>query len=249
MRSGARRLLSRLWRGGARRARMGLGLWLASLAAPVSAQIVAADYAEPTTRYAHGVLGDAVEYGALRLRLADGRRLLIRLPGARVFEDLAPRLADLDGDGDAEVIVVETEVTQGAQLAIYDETGKIAATPPIGRSHRWLAPIGAADLDGDGVIEIAYIDRPHLAKTLRVWRFAEGRLTEIASAPGLTNHRIGQDFISGGIRDCGTGPELVTADGDWWAIMATRLEGGRLISREIGSFDGPSSLAAALACK
>ena len=36
---------------------------------------------------------------------------------------------DADGDGDAEVIVVESDDDRGARLAIYDETGAVAATP------------------------------------------------------------------------------------------------------------------------
>ena len=96
--------------------------WLAvllALAAPASAQTIAeARYDDPTTRYAHGVLGDAVEWGALVLTTTEGRRLKFVLPGERVFEDLEPRLADLDGDGAPEVITVEAHQNFGARLAI-----------------------------------------------------------------------------------------------------------------------------------
>lgn len=220
-----------------------------ALAAPARAEITNARYADPTTRYAHGVLGDAIEYGALVLKLDTGKTLRIILPQNRVFEDIAPRLADVDGDGSPEVIVVETDLNLGAQLAVYDESGKIAATPYIGRPQRWLAPIGAADLDGDGKVELAYIDRPHLAKLLRVWRFDNGRLVPVAELPGLSNHRIGEDRISGGIRDCGTGPELITASANWSRIMATRLAEGQLISRDIGPQQGAGSFAKALDCR
>jgi hypothetical protein len=194
--------------------------------------IVAAWFEDPTTRYAHGVLGDTVEAGTLAAQLdgfpncVAGR---ITLPETEVFEDLAPRLADLDGDGKAEIIVVQSHRDLGARLVVYGLTPDgqdlrlLAATPNIGRTNRWLAPIGAADLDGDGRVEIAYIDRPHLARTLRVWRYADGTLTEIAAATGLTNHRIGEDFITGGIRDCGGGPEMITANADWTRLVATRL--------------------------
>jgi len=211
-------------------------------------EITAARYADPTTRYAHGVLGDAVEWGALVLGLSDGTQRRLTLPETLVFEDTAPRLADLDGDGAPEVIVVESSLDKGARLAIYGRAGRITATPHIGRPHRWLAPIGAADLDGDGRIEIAYIDRPHLAGTLRIWRYEAERLTQIASKPGLSNHRIGWDFIAGGIRTCGGTPELITANADWTRIMATTLQGGRITSLEIGAYTTPQSLTAALTC-
>ncbi|MEL6838551.1 MAG: VCBS repeat-containing protein [Pseudomonadota bacterium] len=222
---------------------------VAWLAAPLSAEtILSADYAGPTDRYAHGVLGDAIEWSVLQIT-TDRDTYAITLPIDRVFEDLAPRLADLDNDGTPEIIVVEAQAETGAQLAIYDETGKIAATPHIGTRNRWLAPIGAADLDGDGLIEIAYIDRPHLAKTLRVWRFQDGDLTEIAAGSGLTNHRIGEDFISGGIRDCGRGPEMITANANWSRVIATRLENGTLHATDLGAFAGQGSFSAVLGCQ
>ncbi len=81
-----------------------------ALAAPVEAQqIVGAEYADPTGRYPHGILGDALEWGTLVLSLSDGRRLRLVLPGSRVFEDVAPRLNDVDGDGDMEAVVVESD--------------------------------------------------------------------------------------------------------------------------------------------
>lgn len=210
-------------------------------------KIVSADYAAPTDRYAHGILGDAIEWGRLQITTDTGVRNFT-LPQDRVFEDVAPRLADVDGDGTPEVVVVETLATAGAQLAVYDETGKIAATPHIGRTNRWLAPIGIADLDGDGLVEIAYIDRPHLAKTLRVWRYVNGELQPIADLPGLTNHRIGERDIGGGIRNCGDGPEMITASADWSRVKATVLSNGQLTTRDIGRHLDRGSFATALAC-
>ena len=48
------------------------------------------------------------------------------------------------------------------------------------------------------------------------------RLVETARFPGLTNHRIGDAVISGGLRDCGTGPELILASRDWTRILRVR---------------------------
>jgi hypothetical protein len=209
--------------------------------------ILSAEYADPTDRYAHGILGDAIEWGTLEVTTEAGTRRF-PLSQDRVFEDVAPRLVDLDNDGTPEVIVVETLASQGAQLAVYDASGKIAATPHIGRTNRWLAPMGAADRDGDGTIEIAYIDRPHLAKTLRVWRYEDGELIPVADLDGLTNHRIGETDIGGGIRDCGNGPEMITASSDWSRVMSTTLADGQLSTRSIGAHVNRGSFAAALAC-
>ncbi|WP_129590280.1 FG-GAP repeat domain-containing protein [Roseovarius nitratireducens] len=210
--------------------------------------ITAANYTDPTDRYGHRVLGAGGEWGALTLNLDDGTTRRVTLPDTLVFEDIAPRLADLDGDGAAEVIVVESSLREGARLAVYGPGGRIAATPHIGRRNRWLAPVGAADLDGDGHVEIAYIDRPHLAQVLRVWRFRDGALTHVADASSLTNHKIGWDFIPGGIRHCGDAPEMITAVSGWSQIAATRLDGGALMSAPIAAYRGPEDLDAALTC-
>jgi hypothetical protein len=211
-----------------------------------SAEIVSASYAEPTPRYQHGVFGETEEWGALAFGLSDDQRMILRLPETRVFEDIAPRLADVDGDGAPEMIVVETDLSLGARLAIYDEAGFVAATPFIGQTHRWLAPIGVADLDGDGSVELAYIDRPHLARLLRVWRFQDGTLVEVAQAEGLTNHRLGDPAIGGGLRDCGAGPEMITANARWSRLVASRLVGGRIESRFVAE---GVDFAAALDCR
>ncbi len=221
-------------------------------------------YDGPTTRYAHGVLGDAIEATELHAYTpepaAPCATQSLTLPPELVFEDTAPRLADLDGDGRLEIITVQSHQRLGAQLAIYgfaddgQTLRQIAATPFIGRSNRWLAPLGAADLDGDGAMEIAYIDRPHLARTLRVWRYLPGNagqaahLVEVANAQGLTNHRIGDPSIPGGLRDCTDGLEMITANANWSRVMATRLTpAGNLESRDIGPWQ-PGALNRALVC-
>lgn len=253
MGAAARRLLLRGGRVFTRRALLALCPLLVFVAAPALAAdgvIVSARYAEPTTRYAHGVLGDAIEHGALELEIEGRRtRTILRLPQERVFEDTQPRVVDVNGDGRPEVVVVESHQNQGARLAVYSENGLLAATPYIGTRNRWLAPVAVADLDGDGAVELAYIDRPHLAKTLRIWRFKDGTLTQITSLGGLTNHRIGERDIAGGLRDCGTGLEMVVASADWRQLIAVRFDGTSLASRLIGPHEDRASFAAALACK
>lgn len=220
---------------------------LAALAGAANADVTAARYAEPTTRYAHGILGDAIEFGALVMTV-DGAEVTLRLPETHVFEDVAPRLIDIDLDGTHEVMVVETKMTEGARISIYNGAGElVAATPHIGRSNRWYSPVGAADIDGDGLVEVAFIDRPHLAKTLRVWRYDNGDFTEVAAAADMTNHRIGEADIAGGIRDCGDGPEMIVATGNWTRLLAVRFD-GELTATDIGPHAGRDSFAAAMGC-
>jgi hypothetical protein len=230
---------------------------------PSMMSIISATYEVPTTRYDHGILGDAVEFGALRITISSFggvavlRDHVITLPETRVFEDTAPRLVDLDGDERPEIVVVESHQQFGARLAIYGLAaygpngkgpGLITSTPYIGQRNRWLAPIGAADLDGDGHIEVAYIDRPHLAKTLRIWRYEKGKLTEIAHLAGLTNHRIGERDIAGGIRTCNGTSEMIVATADWSRLVAVRYQSGQITTRDIGTHTGRSSFASAMTC-
>jgi len=231
-------------------------LWGLAAGAPAQ-EIAAARFAGPTDRYPHGVLGDEIEHHTLEVTLSDGTGRAARLNRRLVFEDTAPRRADLDGDGAPELIVVESHQDRGARLAIWGladgDLARLTSTPFIGTRFRWLAPLGAADLDGDGRIEIAYVDRPHLARVLRVWRYLPGpggaTLEPVASAAGHTNHRIGEADIAGGIRACGAGPEIVTASEDWTRLLGTRLEAKRLVSRDIGPHRGRGSFSRALACR
>lgn len=236
----------------------GAAAWLmAGLASQsVAQEIVSARYDGPTTRYPHGVLGDDVEYDTLTVRLSDGREMSARWTQDIVFEDLSPRVVDVDGDGAPEVVVIESHERQGARLAVWGLVdGALAAkatTPFIGTRFRWLAPAAVADLDGDGLVELAYVDRPHLAKVLRVWRYeplgaGQVRLSEVASLDGVTNHRIGWDYIAGGLRDCGQGPEMVLADAGWSTLVAVRFDGDRLTQHELGPYK-PDAMERALGC-
>lgn len=149
----------------------------------------------PTTRYAHGVLGDDLEAASLSVELQDGRKLKLTLPKNAVFEDRYPRLVDLDGDRRDEMVLVKSTQSQGAALVIAgvrDGALKILAEgQPIGRPNRWLNPVGVGDFDGDGQKELAYVETPHIGGTLRIVRWENDQLIELYSAPGFSNHAIG----------------------------------------------------------
>jgi hypothetical protein len=203
---------------------------------------------DPTTRYGHGVLGDAVEAGGVAFVLANGNRHYFRLGPESVFEDRKVRLADIDGDGVEEGIVVRSYLDRGAALAIveidFPKSYVLAETPPIGRPNRWLNPVGAADLDGDGAVEIAFVRTPHIGGVLEIHRYADERLEKVAERSGFSNHRIGSralglslvlDADGDGLED------VVAPDQSRTTLVALSFAGGRLT--EIGRATLPAEIA------
>ncbi len=157
--------------------------------------IAEAWYSEPTTRYGHAVLGDGIEAGALRVKTQRGEIFTFRLPSTEVFEDITPRLADLDLDGRTEVITIISSQSEGASVAVFRLNGnafnKIAQTPFIGRSNRWLNIAEINNFGGNRRPDIAFVVTPHLAGILQFYRFRNGNLVRIAQAAGFSNHAIG----------------------------------------------------------
>ena len=170
--------------------------------------------AEPTTRYDHGILGDNIEAGSLVIETRDGARHVLRLTSDAVFEDLEPRLADLDMDGHDEVVLVKTYLKRGSTIAIVSaRDGKydiVAETPPLGAPHRWLDPIGIADFNGDGKPDIALVRQPHVVGSLEIWTWQDQRLFKVMEIADAANHIAGTraihmaavgDFDGDGIAD------------------------------------------------
>lgn len=233
-----------------------LGLVSEAAAEPVAP--LSARFAEPTSRYPHNVLGDLTGFAALEVSLTGGKTQRLVLPERRVFEDIAPRLWDVDGDGIAEIVAVESDQVLGARLTAWTvqtaSDGELslslrAAGDFIGTRFRWLAPAGIADFTGDGRPEIAYVEMPHLARRLVLVELDGDRLMPIARLEGLSNHRIGDDFITGGVRDCGTGPELILPMADWSAIARVTFADGRLQVEEQWPRTGSRTLDALLDCR
>ena len=154
-------------------------------------KIARAWLADPTSRYRHGVLGDAIEAGSLIIEHRDGRRGAILLGTDAVFEDIEPRIARIDGA--ERIFVVKSYLERGSALAIIDpDTAAIVAeTPPIGHPNAWLNPAGIADFNGDGATDIALVRQPHVVGRLELWSFLNGKLQKTAEVPDVSNHVIG----------------------------------------------------------
>ncbi|WP_193180218.1 FG-GAP repeat domain-containing protein [Nisaea sediminum] len=159
-------------------------------------------YAEETEQYRHGALGDPVEALALVVREDDGKPALYQTSGDEVFEDLEPRIVDLDNEphGRPEIVTIVASAEEGAAIAVFgmsrDPNGdpalvRLATSSHIGSGFRWLNIAGIADFDGDGFTEIAYVDRPHIRGELVFLEWRGGRLREQERAGGFANHHGG----------------------------------------------------------
>jgi VCBS repeat protein len=153
--------------------------------------------AEPTGRYGHGVLGDAIEAGSLAVERRDGTLHAVRLQDDAVFEDLEPRIVGLDGHD--RILVVKSYLKRGSALAVIGERNGsfaiLSETPPIGTPHRWLNPAGVADFDGDGRPDIALVRMPHAAGVLELWAWRDGNLTRTLELKDVSNHFMGSRVL------------------------------------------------------
>ena len=156
---------------------------------------VYAQYTKPTSKYAHGILGDKIEAQQLVV-VMDSIIYEMTLSGNYVFEDIAPRLYDVDGDSVLEVITIRSHVSLGAGIMIYkivdEKLTEYAFVPEIGTANRWLNIAAISDMDGDGVVELLWIQTPHIGGILKVANIEAGELEVLDSETGLSNHAIGQ---------------------------------------------------------
>ena len=165
------------------------------IATAISGDIRQAWFARPTQRYAHGVLGDAIEAGSLVVVTSSGNRMETVLPDDQVFEDITPRIADLDVDGTNEVIAIRSSTGGGAAVAIYGlVNGALqlrGAGTENGRPNRWLNIAGLVP-HPDGGLTLYGVRTPHIGGKLFSLDFRNGTISERNDiATDVSNHIIG----------------------------------------------------------
>lgn len=208
-------------------------------------EIAAAWLAEPTLRYRHGVLGDNVEAEALKVRLRDGQTLTHTLPEDSVYEDLEPRIIDLNGEEG--VLVVRSYLDSGAAIAVYriaeSKIQPAGEAYPIGLSHRWLNPVGAADFDGDGRTEVAAVVTPHLSGVLTIYQLDGAVFRKDAARSGYSTHFIGSTVLAMSVvLDANSDgvPDIVLPSLDRGRLAVVTFAGDS--SRELLSLPQPSRI-------
>lgn len=199
---------------------------------------MAAWYADPTTRYPHGALGDTTEAGSLIVEV-DSKRHRHVLPETQVFEDDTPRIVDLDRDGVFEIVTIRTDVAAGAAVAVYNvgESGieERAATPPIGRSNRRLSIAAIERFDRTGQHLIAVVRTPHIGGELEVLQLHGNALTSrYPRLSGVTSHIYGDpetSFAAAADMDGDGRPDLVLTDHTRQTLLMLSFDAGEIRTR------------------
>jgi hypothetical protein len=181
------------------------------------------------TRYAHGVLGDAVE--ATRVLWLERHSLQtmreLTLPPPHVLEDIAPRPVAWQG---RQALMTVRSGPEGGQLALVASDpaapGRLrlaALGAPLGTRHRWMAPT----TDGRRLLAV---HTPHLGGRLHVYAADGERLVGREVATGLSNHRLGARQLDTGVwlgrwlvLPDQAGTQLIVLDGDQDFRVAARL--------------------------
>ena len=155
---------------------------------------VFAQYTDPTERYAHGILGDRIEAARLVV-VVDGQFYEHLLDDQYVFEDIRPRIYDIDQDGVLEFITIRAQVNNGGGIAIYkiinNQLTEYAYVEEIGQRNRWLNIAAIDDLDKDGTIDLAWVQTPHIGGILKITPFQTGEMKSISEVSQYSNHAIG----------------------------------------------------------
>ncbi|MFT6293336.1 MAG: hypothetical protein ACJAR2_003962 [Ilumatobacter sp.] len=162
----------------------------------------------PTDRYPHGVLGDELEGSAIEVRVDNALSTPITLRAPDVFEALSAMLADVDDDGELDIVVTISNGTTGARVAAFDFDGALLAeTDPIGRGNRWRNLLAVAPIGPDGTTEVIDIQTPHIGGILQFFRFdGHDKLERVAFTEPYSTHSIGSRNLDLGI--------VSDADGD-----------------------------------
>lgn len=201
----------------------------------------------PTMRYPHKALGESTHAGSLHVLLNTSagkfQEVVLELPFNRVFEDRVPRLFDLDGDGKDEIILVESEALRGSATVVYGlqinkhakgviavskktSLVELARSAQTGSTFRWLNPVGVADFDGDGKLDLASVITPHIGGLLTLYRYAPPKLEQFAQAMDTSNHRMGdlEQQVAVIVEQKGLRPTIIVPDMQLKALHALRWD-------------------------
>jgi hypothetical protein len=205
--------------------------------APVDARLVRinesqyAVYGSRTNRYKHGALGDSIEGRSLVVVDVANERVEweVTLESPAVFEGVSPLVADIDDDGEPELLTTIADSDDGARIRVYGTDGTELATGPI-YGPGWRHQLCVAPFGPDGGSELAVVRKPHVDRTVEFYRLAGGELDVTATEQGYASHTYGSRNLDGGLAadlDTDDRIELFVPTADRTTLQAVRrVDGG-----------------------
>lgn len=148
---------------------------------------------DATTRYSHGVLSDNTEAASLTIILVRPPfpvvQEVIKFLGSAVIEGQSPIWEDLDGDGEAEILLTVSDEDLRSRLVAYREDGiKLAESSGLETGHLWRHQIAIGRFGPEGEIEVAAVRAPHTEGIVEFFRWEGDRLHLVAELPGYSSH-------------------------------------------------------------
>jgi len=158
---------------------------------------------EPTTRYDHGVVGDELEASAITLLETEPeirviRTIIIHEPD--VIEGISAIWADINNDGNRDIIVTLSNNQTGARISVFNEDGTLLAeSDPIGLGYRWRHQLAVAQFDADKPPLLVSIRTPHIGGIVEFFQYNNGKLEIVKEIKGFSTHSIGSRNLDSAI--------------------------------------------------
>lgn len=194
-------------------------------------------YGDATDRYRHGALGDNIEGSSLVIYEEEENEISLRAELEQdVFEGLGPMVADVDDDGESEIVTTIANSSEGARIAVFSTDGERIATGPI-HEPGWRHQLAVASFGADGGTEIAVVRKPHVERVLEFYRLRGGSLDVVATIQGFQSHTYRSRNLDGAVAvdadDDGSTELLVpTTERDEIAAVRRSRDGAEVIWRK-----------------
>ena len=185
-----------------------------------------------TGRYAHGVLGDALEAGSIAIVNTDPvevTQVIDVSPG--VIEGISAIWVDTDGDEMREILVTVSDDVEGAKLVVYEEDGSINwQSEPVGRGYRWRHQLVVTAFEAGTGTFIAENVTPHIGGITEFLPLsgADGPVL-LSELEGFSTHRLGSrnlDMALAGDLDGDGVTELMIPSENGEYLGAFQMRGG-----------------------